>query len=164
MFHYIFQSFSAEFKALMASVTFQFADDAGGDSQLHNISTEYWWVFPELIVSSADKLYMVQRQFQICLLMRISPQINLSFSNFVCDGTIFKAPRTTFALGKNWLHNSCWTEPTKSLKMCFFLSVICCKAIIISMKRWLLKVNCFFFFFQKKNFHHLMLGWNVLLK
>ena len=73
MFHYIFQSFSAEFKALMAPVSFQFADDAGGDSHLHNISTEYWWVFPELIVSSADKLYMVQRQFQICLLMRISP-------------------------------------------------------------------------------------------
>ena len=125
MFHYIFQSFSAEFKALMASVTFQFADDAGGDSQLHNISTEYWWVFPELIVSSADKLYMVQRQFQICLLMRISPQINLSF----------------FKLCLRRL--SCWTEPTKSPKMCFFLSVICCKAIILSMKRWLLKVNCF---------------------
>ena len=41
MFHYIFQLFSAEFKALMAPVTFQFADDAGVDSQLHNISTEY---------------------------------------------------------------------------------------------------------------------------
>ena len=41
MFHYIFQSFSAEFKTLMAPVSFQFADDAGGDSHLHNISTEY---------------------------------------------------------------------------------------------------------------------------
>ena len=45
MFHYIFQSFNAEFnaefKALMTPVTFQFADDAGGDSQLHNIPTEY---------------------------------------------------------------------------------------------------------------------------
>ena len=57
MFHYIFQSFSAEFKALMTPVTFQFGDDAGGDSQLHNIPTEYWWVFQELIVSSADKLF-----------------------------------------------------------------------------------------------------------
>ena len=85
MFHYIFQSFNAEFKALMTPVTFQFADDAGGDSQLHNIPTEYWWVFRELIVSSADKLFktkfvtieflvwMVQRQFQICLFIRIGP-------------------------------------------------------------------------------------------
>ena len=39
MFHYIFQSFNAEFKALMTPVTFQFGDDAGG--QLHNIPTEY---------------------------------------------------------------------------------------------------------------------------
>ena len=41
MSHYIFQSFNAEFKALMTPVTFQFADDAGGDIQLHNIPTEY---------------------------------------------------------------------------------------------------------------------------
>ena len=41
MFRYIFQSFSAEFKARMTPVTFQFGDDAGADSQLHNIPTEY---------------------------------------------------------------------------------------------------------------------------
>ena len=35
------KSFNAEFKALMTPVTFQFADDAGGDSQLYNTPTEY---------------------------------------------------------------------------------------------------------------------------
>ena len=144
MSHYIFQSFNAEFKALMTPVTFQFADDAGGDIQLHNIPTEYWWVFQKLIVSSADKLFQDKnchhRVFGLDgpkTISNLSAYAERPLDKSVIFQTLFATRQSSRRRGKKLLwvkteHSSCWIEPTKQTKMCFFLSVVCCKAFILS--------------------------------
>jgi len=75
---------------------------AGGDSQLHNIPTEYCWVFQELIVSSADELF----QDKNCHHRVFGLNGSKTISNLSADAdrplaktVIFQ---TLFATGQSW--------------------------------------------------------------
>ena len=122
MFHYIFQSFNAKFKALMSPVNFQFADDADGDSQFHNISSEYWWVFQKLIVSSADKRFQDKkchlRVFGLDgskTISNLSAYAERPLDKSVIFQTLFARRQSSRRRGKKLLwvkteHSSCWTD------------------------------------------------------